>query len=118
MLPHPGFPNLDTNSDLDSVHNYYERLVLQEILDVSERASSGDRDFFADVACVALNHLPPRYIRHDVDMTFFMSPQEIAEVEQKVSQAVASALDYVSSREGRERGEASPTPTSKQQAIK
>lgn len=104
MLPHPGFPHPEDNSDLNSVHNYYERLVLQEILDVSERANSGDRDFFADVACVALNRLPPRYIRHDVDMTFFMSPQEMAEVEQKVTKAVATALTYVSSREGREPG--------------
>lgn len=113
MLPHPGFPHPGLSSDLDSVHNYYERLVLQEILNVSERAGSGDRDFFADVACVALNHLPPRYIRHDVDMTFFMSPQEMAEVEQKVSRAVATALDYVASREGRERNGGAPESASK-----
>lgn len=90
------------NDEVDFVHNYYERLVLQEIYQQSERVQNGDRDFLADVACVALNRLPPRYIRHDVDMTFFMSPQDMMEIERKVSQSVTDALNYV---ESRERGE-------------
>ena len=51
--------------------------------------------------------LPPRYIRHDVDMTFFMSPQDMVEIERKVSQAVTDALNYV---ESRERGESPKLP--------
>src|SRR5690606_7143844 len=90
------------NDDLDFLHNYYERLVVQEIFDQSERVQQGDRDFLADVACVALNRLPPRYIRHDVDMSFFMSPQDMEEIERKVANAVSDALRYV---ESRERGE-------------
>ncbi len=88
--------------EVDFLHNYYERLVVQEVYDQSERVQEGDRDFLADVACVALNRLPPRYIRHDVDMTFFMSPQDMVEIANKVSQAVKDALHYV---ESRERGE-------------
>jgi len=88
--------------EVDFLHNYYERLVVQEVFDQSERVQQGDRDFLADVACVALNRLPPRYIRHDVDMTFFMSPQDMMEIERKVTQAVTDALNYV---ESRERGE-------------
>lgn len=83
----------------DFVHNYYERLVLQEALHQSARVQQGDRDFLADVACVALNRLPPRYIRHDVDMTFFMSPQDMMEIERKVASAVSDALNYVERRE-------------------
>ena len=90
------------NDEVDFVHNYYERLVLQEIYQQSPRVQNGDRDFLADAACVALNRLPPRYIRHDVDMTFFMSPQDMMEIERKVTQAVTDALNYV---ESRERGE-------------
>ena len=88
--------------EVDFLHNYYERLVVQEVHDQSERVQQGDRDFLADVSCVALNRLPPRYIRHDVDMTFFMSPQDMVEIANKVSQAVTDALQYV---ESRERGE-------------
>ena len=94
--------NFLINDDVDFVHNYYERLVLQEIYQQSQRVQNGDRDFLADAACVALNRLPPRYIRHDVDMTFFMSPQDMMEIERKVTQAVTDALNYV---ESRERGE-------------
>lgn len=95
------------DDDIDFLHNYYERLVVQEVQTQSERVQQGDRDFLADVACVALNRLPPRYIRHDVDMTFFMSPQDIVEIERKVSQAVSDALSYV---ESRERGETPKLP--------
>ncbi len=92
--------SLDDHTDF--IHNYYERLVVQEAYDQSTRIQEGDRDFLADVACVALNRLPPRYIRHDVDMTFFMSPQDLLEIENKVAAAVQDAIGYV---EARERGE-------------
>ncbi|BFM15215.1 late competence development ComFB family protein [Maricurvus nonylphenolicus] len=85
-------------SEVDSIHNYYEHLVLEEIARTSER-SRQDMNFLADVACVALNRLPPRYIRHDVDMTFFMSPMELQEIQDKTKNAVAAAIDYVSRRE-------------------
>ena len=90
------------DDEADFIHNYYERLVVQEVYDQSPRVQQGDKDFLADVACVALNRLPPRYIRHDVDMTFFMSPQDMVEIENKVAKAVGDALAYV---EARERGE-------------
>jgi|SRR6478736_3011196 hypothetical protein len=93
--------------EVDFLHNYYERLVVQEVHDQSERVQQGDRDFLADVACVALNRLPPRYIRHDVDMTFFMSQQDLEEIGHKVTKAVTDALNYV---ESRERGESPKLP--------
>ncbi|RYZ96458.1 MAG: hypothetical protein EOO68_16805 [Moraxellaceae bacterium] len=99
--------NYNLEEETDFIHNYYERLVIQEIFQQSSRVQVGDRDFSADVACVALNRLPPRYIRHDVDMTFFMSPQEMQEIETKVTNAVAQALEYV---ESRERGEHTELP--------
>lgn len=83
---------------LTSVHNYYERLVIDSLMSLSERAEE-DSDFLADVCCVALNHLPPRYIRHDVDMTFFMSPVELYETTEKVRESVMSAISYVLSKE-------------------
>lgn len=98
MLTHTASRQYSVEEDVDFIHNYYERRVLQEILNTSSRAQQ-DREFLADVACVALNRLPPRYIRHNVDMTFFMSPQETQEIENKVTQAVEAALSYVESRE-------------------
>lgn len=98
MLANAGRRHQDLISALDSVHNYYERRVIEAALTLSERAQS-DHEFLADVACVALNHLPPRYIRHDVDMTFFMSPQELGEMADKVDSAVENAIAYVEGRD-------------------
>ena len=89
--------NHEYSGDIDSVHNYYEHIVLEEI----DRQLSGRQesmDFVADVACVALNHLPPRYIRHNVDMAFYLSPKESDEMEEKVAAAVRKALLFVDQR--------------------
>lgn len=90
----------DVPANLDSVHNYYEHMVITEI-----HKQLGDRivgtDFIADVACVALNHLPPRYIRYDVDMAFYLSPKESMEMEEKVTHAVSSAIAFVEQRGSR-----------------
>ena len=108
MLTNSRNLNLVAYDEIDFIHNYYERLVLQEIFEQSARARDGDRDFLADTACVALNRMPPRYIRHDVDMTFFMSPQDMQEIANKVSLSVTDAITYV---ESRERGEDPKLPT-------
>ena len=49
----------------------------------------------ADVACVALNRLPPKYYRYEVDMAFYMSPNELNEVKTKVEEAVEEAISFV-----------------------
>lgn len=76
------------------IHNYYERLVLdyikRKLLD-----NQTDEGFLADIACVALNHLPPRYIRFDVDMAYYLSPAERKEIDEKIEQAVQHALSLV-----------------------
>lgn len=108
MLTNSRNYNLVAYDEIDFIHNYYERLVLEEIFEQSTRAQEGDRDFLADVACVALNRMPPRYIRHDVDMTFFMSPQDMQEIHNKVVNAVKDAINYV---ESRERGEDPALPS-------
>lgn len=97
MLISPGQARYDGEPTLDSVHNYYERLVLQQIHRASDHAQRNP-NFMADVACVALNRLPPRYVRHDVDMSFFLSPAEMDEIQDKVAHAVNEALDYVTRR--------------------
>lgn len=87
----------DREQASETFHNFYERLVIEHILTIeSERAD--DVDYIANLACVALNHLPPRYIRCDVDMTLYMSPKECQEIELKVSRAVKNAVIFVNER--------------------
>ncbi|MDO3388189.1 late competence development ComFB family protein [Gilvimarinus sp. SDUM040013] len=114
MLAYPGHSSFISQDELDTIHNYYEKRVVEAIYEASERARDGDRDFIADVACVALNRLPPRYIRYDVDMTFFTSPQELEEMKDKVTMAVNDAIVYVTERENNlEKPEPSATETKK-----
>jgi competence protein ComFB len=94
-------PRSDQAADLDTIHNYYEHMVLEEI----QRQLSNspfDTGLFADIACVALNHLPPRYIRYDVDMAFYLSPKESIEMEEKVAAAVREAIQFVEQRGSRD----------------
>ena len=80
----------------ESVHNYYERVVIESVLDKFGEEYAPDK--LADIVCVALNHLPPKYIRHDVDMSFYMSPQEHFEVNRKVQEAAEQARVFVDSK--------------------
>ena len=61
-------------SELDTIHNYYEVSVTEEVRKQLD-GNLDNTEYVADVICVALNHLPPRYIRHDVDMAFYLSPR-------------------------------------------
>lgn len=78
----------------DDIHNYYEKLVLDhfEELKVGENY---DDDFIADLTCIVLNQLPTRYIRHEVDMAFYLPASERFEMESKVKIAVGKAIDFM-----------------------
>lgn len=89
------------NADIDTIHNYYEHLVLEKLLERHQRGLIA-AEMIADVACVALNRLPPRYIRYDVDMSFYLSPKEYDEIDEKVANAVVEALEFVQQRGERE----------------
>ena len=83
-----------------SVRNYYESLVFKEVL---EQLDDSSDDLKSDIACVALNHLPPRYIRHEVDMFFYLSPQEREETTEKVRKAVTEAIEFMNLAESNRR---------------
>ena len=78
---------------LDTVHNYYERLVFNEINDLYE--DDFDENELADMACIALNRISPRYIRYDIDMSFYMSSEEHYEIQKRVSKAVKKAYKII-----------------------
>lgn len=83
----------------DTINNYYEKQVFLQINLLLGKEFKDDPDFLADVACVALNSLPPRYIRHHVDMAFYMTSDERNEMEKSINQAILDAIDFVRSRQ-------------------
>jgi len=90
------------NDQFESVHNYNEESVFRSVIDCAVRYPRlvDDPELLADVACVALNHLPPRYIRHTVDMRYYMSDEESAKNDAAVEAAVEFAFGFVQSRGG------------------
>ena len=92
--------NLDFPETIDSIHNYYEHLVLEKLVRL-HKSCDIEVDSISDIACVALNNLPPRYVRYDVDMAFYLSPGEYQEIENKIGVAVTKAIEFVKKHEAR-----------------
>lgn len=89
--------------NFESIHNYYEALVIEHIMDTLAKEPESDEDLLQDVACLALNQLPARYVRHDVDMAFFLTTREREKMQAKITEAVLDATRRV--RESRQRDE-------------
>jgi hypothetical protein len=89
-----------TDDPIDSIHNHHERSVFALIADTAPRYPhlANNRELLADVACVALNRLPPRYIRHEVDFSFYLSDKERNETEKALAEAVKFAFEFVQAR--------------------
>lgn len=86
--------------DTGSIHNTHEKAVYAAVRDMAQHFPhlEGNGDVLADIACVALNRLPPRYIRHDVDFAFFQTDRERTESERSIAEAVEFAFGFVQAR--------------------
>jgi hypothetical protein len=82
----------------ESIQNYYEQPVLAKVADRTPDYPGLARELLPDVACVALNRLPSRYIRHQVDFAFYLSDKERKENEVAVDEAVTFAFEFVQAR--------------------
>jgi hypothetical protein len=89
-----------TSVDFSSVRNHNERAVFTAVRDHAERypGIANSAELLADVACVALNRLPPRYIRHEVDFVFYLSDRERVDSERHLLDAVDYAFGFVQAR--------------------
>jgi hypothetical protein len=87
------------SADFASIHNHHERAVFDAVLAAAPRFPHlGDPQIQADIACVALNRLPPRYIRHAIDLSFYLTDPERAENEVAISEAVDFAYQFVQAK--------------------
>ena len=88
------------NADFSSVRNHNERAVYDAVLRQTAKypGLQHDPQLLADVACVALNRLPPRYIRHEVDFVFYLSERERGDSERQLHDAVEYAFGFVQAR--------------------
>jgi len=91
--------------DFTSVHNHHETEVFDKVMQAASRDPrlAQNRELLIDAACIALNSLKPHYVRHDVDLRFYMSDMESTENFAAIDAAVESALKFVLSREAAKR---------------
>jgi len=87
-------------ADFSSLYNHHEREVFAAVAEAAQSHPNigRDPDLLCDVACVALNRLPPRYIRHEVDFSFYMTPNERHEIDTAINEAVSFAFQFVEAR--------------------
>jgi len=87
------------SAHFESLFNHNERIVFEAVnASAPHYPHLATPELLADVACVALNRLPPRYIRHEVDFAFYLTDRERIESERATGEAVAHAFEFVQAR--------------------
>ena len=86
------------NINFEQVHNYFERIVFEEVARQVAEYPDYTADMLADVTCVALNRLPARYVRHDVDMMFYLTENERRAIDESIDEALVFAFAFVAER--------------------
>ena len=81
-------------SVLDSIFNYNERLIVEEMAKQISTDSFTEEQL-GDIACLALNKVPSKYIKHSVDRAFYMSNEERVSLEKAVNSAVSEAIQFI-----------------------
>jgi hypothetical protein len=86
--------------DFSSVHNCHEKAVFEAVTAaaIDYPAIADNPELLADVACVALNRITPRYIRHSTDLAFFTTQKDRERVARDVAESVDFAFGYVQAR--------------------
>ncbi|NVK37732.1 MAG: late competence development ComFB family protein [Gammaproteobacteria bacterium] len=81
----------------DQIQNYYENKVVDSINRIALNKGF-NQEQLTDIACLALNNLPTRYYRHEVDLAFYMSAQEHIDIDERVDVAVRNAITYLENK--------------------
>ena len=87
-------------TDFTSVRNHNERAIFEGAARHADRypGLAHNPELLADVACVALNRMAPRYIRHEVNFVFYLSEPERGDSERQLLDAVEYAFGLVQAR--------------------
>ncbi len=86
--------------DFSSVYNTHEKTIFEAVASAASRypGLAHDDGLLADVACVALNRMPPHYIRHSTDLAFFTTDKERQTTQRNIDESVDFAFGYVQAR--------------------
>ena len=82
--------------------NYYEQLVTDQLWKIIEDNKGSEelisQVFIEDIACLALNKLPPCYVRNRADKCAHLTESKADDMLREVSQAISEAMELVRKR--------------------
>jgi hypothetical protein len=92
--------------NFESARNHQETLVFARVTELAPKYArvAHSEDLLVDAACLALNILKPRYVRHSIDMMFHKTNADRAKEAAIVDSAVAEAFKILQAgrrKEGR-----------------
>ena len=82
----------------DNIYNYYEKLIAEKLVELG-LSDSKDENYLTDLCCLALNQLPARYIRFEVDMAFYLPQSDRLEMEMKTEEALKKAMEFLDDKQ-------------------
>ncbi len=90
----------ETGLAFESIHNRHEQAVFRTVMEAAGHfpGIASRQELLVDVACVALNRLAPRYIRHESNYAYHVGERERADTELAISEAVEFAFGFVQAR--------------------
>lgn len=91
------------------IFNYYERLVLEHITELGLEKIK-DNNYLADLTCLALNQLSPRYIRYEVGMAFYLPNSERQQMRMNVLNAIQAGVEFLDGLKVVDGGKLQPHP--------
>lgn len=82
----------------DNIYNFYEKLIAEKLVELN-LSETKDESYLTDLCCLALNQLPARYIRFEVDMAFYLPPSDRLEMEMKTEEALKRAIEFLNDKQ-------------------
>ncbi|MBD3669507.1 MAG: late competence development ComFB family protein [Gammaproteobacteria bacterium] len=80
------------------ISNIYEELVIDRITEKLAGTGEFDHDKLEDIACLALNRLPAKYVRFPVDAAASMSAEEHVKQDILIDNAIEYGIEIVRTR--------------------
>lgn len=75
------------------ITNYYEQLVTDRLWQLKEEAAEPfTQSFLDDVACLALNSLPPCYVRNTIDKSVAITEKDYQDMRNTTNVAIEKAI--------------------------
>lgn len=91
---------------MPDINNYYEQLVSDQLWKLNQDAEQPmDQNYIDDITCIALNSLPPCYVRNLADLSSHLSDVKYQQMTHAVEAAIQKAIQQVNRRSQQDREE-------------